>query len=321
MWCRNASKQLSALVDGELTPAQEMAVQSHVENCPRCAEELSRMSSLVQLTRGIPLEAAPAGLYTRTLTRLAYAHTAPAAAAPARRNPIVAACWLWPAFAGAAAAVVIAGLSQPPPARIHLSRRPAPSIPSVAAPAPEGRHEAQATQPERSAPRVAEQPSQPSSETPQPTTGTTAASPSVMLPVTRVASATRPSRPTSRGIVGDTRAAASRGPVSPGAISDDGVERVQPDQPERDIAPTPMMAEVPDAPVDAEVDQPEKTEMAATTNPEAGMRVAGFTPDVETSNGEDEGAQMLRMYLAERNRTVPQPPAVGMGRRRHSKPL
>ena len=33
------------------------------------------------------------------------------------------------------------------------------------------------------------------------------------------------------------------------------------------------------------------------------MRMAGFTPDVETSNGDDEGAQGLRMYLAERNRT------------------
>lgn len=325
MWCRNASNQLSALVDGELAPVQERAVRGHVENCPRCSEELSRMHSLVELTRGIPMEAVPAGLYTRTLTRLAYAHAVPAAAAPVRRARAASAVWLWPAFAGAAAAVVIAGMAQAPhQARIDVPRGPAPAVPSVSAPAPVAPHSdavAQAPQIEPSAPRVAVQPAQPAAAGPRPVVDPAAASPSVVPPVTRVASVSRPSRPAARAVSGDARATVSRGAANPGASTDPHDARVQPDQPDQVPAPEPMMADVPDAPTEGNADQPATTEMAATVDPEATMRMAGFTPDAETSNGEDEGAQMLRMYLAERNRTVPQPPAVGMGRRRHPKPL
>src|SRR5690348_13342636 len=104
MWCRSVTKQLSALVDGELPPTQEQAVRGHVEQCARCSEEVARLQSVVQLTRGIPMEAVPAGLYSRTMTRLAYADQAPVAVIPARRRSAVLSLWMWPTLAGAAGA-------------------------------------------------------------------------------------------------------------------------------------------------------------------------------------------------------------------------
>lgn len=58
---------LSALVDGELSPAQERAARSHLESCPGCRRELEEVTSARHLVRSLPDVAVPFGFERRLL--------------------------------------------------------------------------------------------------------------------------------------------------------------------------------------------------------------------------------------------------------------
>src|SRR4051794_33610444 len=105
MWCLRIRKQLSAYTDGELAPSEARGVEQHLTRCPRCAGEVQELRQLACLTALVPEEEVPAGLHARIMTRLAYAETAPPAAAP--RRPIRLGPWAAAALSGAAAALVL----------------------------------------------------------------------------------------------------------------------------------------------------------------------------------------------------------------------
>lgn len=101
---------LSALVDGELNPAQIAAAQAHVARCPSCAAELDEVTTARALVRALPALDPPFGLYERILRDDRVLRPAPATRAGAGWTPRrVAAA----AFGSAAAAVILLGLAPP----------------------------------------------------------------------------------------------------------------------------------------------------------------------------------------------------------------
>jgi len=94
---------LSALLDGELSSAEEAAVQAHLVGCLACRHEMEAVSVARQWVRALPPVDAPFGLYERMLVpyrprrrRLAMAMVGAAAAvaavlvsvAPAPQAPV-----------------------------------------------------------------------------------------------------------------------------------------------------------------------------------------------------------------------------------------
>jgi len=98
---------LSALVDGELSPAQSAAAQAHVARCPSCAAELDDITTARALVRALPALEPPFGFYERILR--GDRRQAPAPSRWAWTNRRVAAA----AVGSAAAAVVLLGLAPP----------------------------------------------------------------------------------------------------------------------------------------------------------------------------------------------------------------
>ena len=103
---------LSALVDGELAPAQEAAAQAHLAGCPSCAHELLAVTQARSWVRALPPVDPPFGLFERML--LERPQPVPGAfgtGASLRRRAGLA------AVGAAAAAVMVLGVgspSQPP---------------------------------------------------------------------------------------------------------------------------------------------------------------------------------------------------------------
>ena len=94
---------LSALLDGELSPAEETAVQAHLVGCMTCRHEMETVQVARLWVRALPPVEPPFGLYERMLVpyrpgrrRVAMAFVGAAAAvaaalvsiAPARQEPI-----------------------------------------------------------------------------------------------------------------------------------------------------------------------------------------------------------------------------------------
>jgi anti-sigma factor RsiW len=94
---------LSALLDGELAPADEAAVQAHLVGCPACRREVESVQLARLWIRALPPVEPPFGLYERMLLpyrpphrRVAMAFVGAAAAvaavvisvAPARQPPV-----------------------------------------------------------------------------------------------------------------------------------------------------------------------------------------------------------------------------------------
>jgi anti-sigma factor RsiW len=100
--------QLSALLDGELAPGEEAAVQDHLVACLTCRHEMEVVRVARLTLRALPPVDPPFGLYERMLQPYR----------PARRRVAMA-------FAGAAAAVAAAVISVAP-------ARQEPVSPSVA---------------------------------------------------------------------------------------------------------------------------------------------------------------------------------------------
>ncbi|MEA2686031.1 MAG: hypothetical protein QOE93_1226 [Actinomycetota bacterium] len=99
---------LSALLDGELAPAEEAAVQDHLVLCGPCRQEMEKVQLARLWVRALPPIEPPFGLYERLLQPYR----------PGRRRVAMA-------FLGAAAAVAAAIVSVAP-------ARQAPVSPSVA---------------------------------------------------------------------------------------------------------------------------------------------------------------------------------------------
>ncbi len=65
MTCEQCQDQLSDLLEGELAPAAEREVRSHLATCPECARRLSELQTLVSALRGLPEIEPPAELRER----------------------------------------------------------------------------------------------------------------------------------------------------------------------------------------------------------------------------------------------------------------
>jgi hypothetical protein len=58
--CQDIQPELSAYLDGELTPPQRAEVEAHLASCPRCQEELAELKTLAAGVAALPkLEPAP----------------------------------------------------------------------------------------------------------------------------------------------------------------------------------------------------------------------------------------------------------------------
>lgn len=304
MWCLQVRNQLSAYVDGELNAQRAEAVEVHLSQCEACSREHETFGSVRRLTAAIPLEELPTGLHAGIMARLADEMAASARAfRPARRTPSP---WALIGLAGAAAAAVVVIQHQPRPSGDRPDGKPVVSVRSVAV-SPKPRREATratSTSPALVEPRMAaavmtdkdmkesilpvQRPKpKPESGLSQPT------SVPATVPVSAVA--TRPNRTA----------------VSPSR------ERVK---------PSPMVAAADTKPMDVvetPIVKPAKmTMMAVMMDPGKGMEkpadtaVGTLTPQPviiinESESGrEDEGVDILRMALEERNQSVPQPPSV-----------
>jgi anti-sigma factor ChrR (cupin superfamily) len=59
-YCQDIRPELSAYLDGELTPSQRTEVEAHLASCPRCQEELAELKTLAAGMAALPkLEPAP----------------------------------------------------------------------------------------------------------------------------------------------------------------------------------------------------------------------------------------------------------------------
>jgi len=67
MDCRDAKENLSAYLDGELEPAVEKALGTHLEGCEDCRAELESLRSTAALVKSLPRIKAPAILKERVL--------------------------------------------------------------------------------------------------------------------------------------------------------------------------------------------------------------------------------------------------------------
>jgi anti-sigma factor RsiW len=92
---------LSALLDGELSPADEAAVQAHLVACPTCRHEMEAVRVARLWVRALPPVEPPFGLYQRMLEPYR----------PGRRR--VAMAFLGAAAAVAAVIVSVAPARQP----------------------------------------------------------------------------------------------------------------------------------------------------------------------------------------------------------------
>ena len=99
---------LSALLDGELSMAQQETARAHLAACPECAEELAAVGQARSWVRGLPQVDPPFGFYERILRDRPLPGTAPFGVSPSlRRRAGVA------ALGAAAAAVTVLGVGSP----------------------------------------------------------------------------------------------------------------------------------------------------------------------------------------------------------------
>jgi hypothetical protein len=316
MWCRQVRGQLSAYADGELSAAERRGVEEHLGRCEQCSREHASLRNLVRLTACIPAEEAPSSLHTGIMMRLAYAE-APRSTVARRTSSAgmrlsVFNPWMWSAATGAAAVLVMGLVQQhpgsaPPPAG---APKASPKEQSALRPSPGARvgaGQAEGVSPsEESARRPA---------------GASAARPP------RIVEASTPAIPPA---LDDKQK--GRSPARMHIARKTGLDRLERPQPltpaiasklaqdpktaePQDVAPAPnpgIMAIVPDVP-DADKPAGMAQQMEAITaamDKDGATRMAGMPSQMEIPSDEDEGVRGLRMFLEERNKTVPQPPLV-----------
>ena len=67
MDCEKVQENLSAYLDGELSPQEADAVRAHLESCEDCAAEAESLRSTVRLVRSLERAQAPAVLKRRVM--------------------------------------------------------------------------------------------------------------------------------------------------------------------------------------------------------------------------------------------------------------
>lgn len=329
MWCRRVRSQLSAYMDGELSMTEARNLEQHLAHCEGCSYERDSLDRLTRITSLIPEEEVPADLHSRIMTRLAYAEASPVATVPSRRmapfGPLV-----WTAVAGATATVAFAYVQSCGP---KGPVRPSAVPPAVAQRAPVGEGLA-AREAEAGSHRIARHESFGSG---------------------RAADAARPQPeaecdgPVSRPMTVDMRGAKlpTRATQKPDRLERPIAPSVLPleDRPQPLVVNTPAgnpvmeaRASLPEVPVTPET--PEIVAMpgdpvvnsTGTMQPlvgaepvvamekDPGMRMAGPGPTEEQIPADDEeGLRALRLFFEERNRVVPQPPALDLIRPRRGR--
>ncbi len=101
--------RLSDYLDGELGAAERAELESHVDGCARCRQELGALRSTVGLLRSLPEPEPPASLVADVMARLAKQSPARAARAPSGGTLAITAL-----AAGLAAAALLVDLPQAP---------------------------------------------------------------------------------------------------------------------------------------------------------------------------------------------------------------
>lgn len=102
---------LSALLDGELSLAEQRTASAHLAACPACAEELRSVGQARSWIRGLPQVDPPFGFYERVLLDRPLAppvYVTPFGARPGLRRRVGLA-----ALGAAAAAVTVLGVGSP----------------------------------------------------------------------------------------------------------------------------------------------------------------------------------------------------------------
>lgn len=320
MWCRRVRSQLSAYVDGELSAADRGAVAEHLSRCEVCSAERESLTKLTRITSLIPEEDLPSGLHSRIMSRLAYAEAAPVATRPAARRSLPLGPFVWTAVAGATATVAFAyvqGRATQPSSRLA----PAPSVAASHGPVAQPR-------PEHLAPAVPKQ-GEPIStpvlvrdrtvEVPA-LCGSPTAEPQVVSVGRDERLARKATAPaTSAGLVRESQ-------PQPLAVTSPAGKPAMEMRASEPAAPGVVSPEILGMPGDPIVNstgqgQPLGAEPLVAIEKDPSMRMmAGSAPVEEQIEGEeDEGLRSLRMFLEERNRTVPQPPALDLSRPRRNR--
>ena len=102
MDCQQVQEEYSALLDGELDPETQAAVEAHLAGCAACLRELDKLKRVNDVYDRLPAHPAPEGFEGRVRAAL----RENVVALPQRRRRPLA---LWPALAAAAMLVVVAG--------------------------------------------------------------------------------------------------------------------------------------------------------------------------------------------------------------------
>lgn len=91
MHCEEVQPILGRFHDGELPPAERIAIEVHLGNCPLCAGELAAIAELAAMTRALPVLEPPGDLWSRIADRLPPHSARPSSARPLRRGLALAA--------------------------------------------------------------------------------------------------------------------------------------------------------------------------------------------------------------------------------------
>lgn len=105
MSCHDVTRQLDALLDGELDAERARAAWAHVEGCAACATRVAAQRSLLDALANEPVEGPTAGFFERAL-----AAASDVAAPRAVRTPRWVAAGFTGAFAASILTVVLTGL-------------------------------------------------------------------------------------------------------------------------------------------------------------------------------------------------------------------
>lgn len=145
-FCPEYDEDLSALLDGELSPTRAEEVRAHVAVCARCAARLAAFARVDSaLSRSAAAQSLPAGLEARLRQRIGVGGTGRAVSPEPRARGMLAPRRprRWVAWAGAAAAACAAlalvallrpGRETALPAPAELAQAPAARAPEAAPP-------------------------------------------------------------------------------------------------------------------------------------------------------------------------------------------
>ena len=99
MTCKKVRVRLSSYLDGELPKEESIRIESHLQACPRCAEELDSLNAMGRLLDGLPGMEIPPGFEQRL--------TMEAGRRMARQRRIVLSDYRWLEGAAAKIAAVL----------------------------------------------------------------------------------------------------------------------------------------------------------------------------------------------------------------------